>query len=93
MVKTDPITFATDEIGRYAVHVNANDVATMGAVPPAGSWPHYFCLRAGTDEALVRSVFESLRRAAGEIDVSLCGGHTEITSGSGPADRRRADAG
>ena len=29
VVKTDPITFATEEIGWYAVHVNANDVATM----------------------------------------------------------------
>src|SRR5512146_1794527 len=30
IAKTDPITFATDEIGWYAVHVNANDVAAMG---------------------------------------------------------------
>jgi len=27
VVATDPVTFATDHIGRYAVHVNANDVA------------------------------------------------------------------
>ena len=33
VAKTDPITFATAEIGWYAVNVNANDVATMGAVP------------------------------------------------------------
>jgi len=31
--KSDPITFATEEIGWYAVHVNANDIATTGAVP------------------------------------------------------------
>ena len=30
---TDPVTFATDEIGRYAVIVNANDVACSGAAP------------------------------------------------------------
>ena len=30
---SDPITFATDAIGRYAVAVNANDMATSGAVP------------------------------------------------------------
>ena len=80
VVKTDPITFATDEIGRYAVHVNANDVATMGAVP---RWFLATLLlpESRTDEALIRSVFESLRRAAGEIGVSLCGGHTEITAG------------
>ena len=33
VAKTDPITFATDEIGWYAVHVNANDVAAAGSVP------------------------------------------------------------
>ena len=80
VAKTDPITFATDEIGRYAVHVNANDIATMGAVP---RWFLATLLlpEGRTDEALVRSIFESLRRAAGEIDVSLCGGHTEVTAG------------
>ena len=30
---TDPITFATDRVGWYAVHVNANDVAVLGARP------------------------------------------------------------
>src|SRR3972149_6644830 len=33
VAKSDPITFATDEIGWYAVHVNANDIATTGASP------------------------------------------------------------
>jgi hydrogenase expression/formation protein HypE len=27
VLATEPVTFATDHIGRYAVHVNANDVA------------------------------------------------------------------
>src|SRR5213594_1758129 len=30
---TDPITFATDEMGWYALHVNANDLAVRGARP------------------------------------------------------------
>ena len=30
---TDPITFATDELGWYALHVNANDLAVRGARP------------------------------------------------------------
>jgi len=33
VVATDPITFATDQIGQYAVHINANDVAVLGARP------------------------------------------------------------
>ena len=42
IAKTDPITFATDAIGYYAVNVNANDVATSGGVPrwfPAAPYP------------------------------------------------------
>src|SRR2546428_7901457 len=30
---TDPITFATDDIGWYALQVNANDIAVRGARP------------------------------------------------------------
>ena len=33
VAKSAPLTFATDLIGWYAVQVNANDVACMGAVP------------------------------------------------------------
>ena len=33
VVKTDPVTFTAEDVGWYAVHINANDVATMGARP------------------------------------------------------------
>jgi len=33
VAKTDPITFTTHRIGWYAVNINANDIATMGATP------------------------------------------------------------
>ena len=33
VAKSDPVTFATDSIGWYAVQVNANDVACTGGVP------------------------------------------------------------
>ncbi len=33
VAKSDPITFATDEIGFYAVNVCANDLAVTGATP------------------------------------------------------------
>src|SRR4030065_206429 len=31
VLKTDPVTYASDMIGWYAVNINANDVATRGA--------------------------------------------------------------
>jgi thiamin-phosphate kinase len=77
---SDPITFASDEIGWYAVHVNANDVATAGAEP---RWFLATLLlpEGRTDEALVENVFLQLRRACAEVGASLIGGHTEITHG------------
>lgn len=78
VAKTDPITFATDEIGYYAIHVNANDIATMGAVP---RWylPTVLMPEETTDED-VTGVFQSIQDAAAELGITICGGHTEITS-------------
>ncbi len=77
---TDPITFTTDRLGWYAVHVNANDVATMGARP---RWFQATLLlpEDGSDHALVEGIFADLLRACSELDVSLIGGHTEVTGG------------
>lgn len=78
IAKTDPITFATDEIGFYAVNVNANDVATSGGVP---RWFLATLLlpEEATDEALVRSIFGQIDAACRELGISLVGGHTEVT--------------
>jgi hydrogenase maturation factor len=78
IAKTDPITFVTDEIGTYALAINANDLAAMGAVPrwflatvllPVGA----------TTATRVARVFSHLRSACRSLNISLCGGHTEIT--------------
>ena len=80
VAKTDPITFATDEIGWYAVNVNANDVACCGAVP---KWFLATLLlpEQRTDPALVERVFAQIADACAALDVTLCGGHTEVTYG------------
>ncbi len=77
VLKSDPITFATDAIGQYAVLVNANDIATAGAAPrwflttllfPAGSTP-----------SMIWSVVRELKEFTRRWGITLCGGHTEIT--------------
>ena len=80
VAKTDPVTFATDQIGWYAVHVNANDVACCGATP---RWFLATLLlpEHGTTPHLVEAIFEQMDAACTELDVTLCGGHTEITHG------------
>jgi hydrogenase expression/formation protein HypE len=80
IAKSDPITFATDAIGYYAVTVNANDIATMGGTP---RWFLATLLlpEQGTTEALVREIFGQIRQACQELQITLIGGHTEITVG------------
>jgi hydrogenase maturation factor len=80
VAKTDPITFATDRAGSYVVHVNANDLATVGARP------RWFLLTAllpenRTDESLVRRLWDEVLSALHSIGCDLCGGHTEVTVG------------
>ncbi len=80
VTKSDPITFATDEIGWYAVHVNANDIACLGATP---RWFVATLLlpEGQTTYAQVETIFAQLANACAELDVTLIGGHTEITGG------------
>src|SRR3989454_6254441 len=77
---TDPITFATDELGWYALCVNANDLAVRGARP---LWFLATLLlpESGTSEARAESLFTELSEACAELDVALIGGHTEVTAG------------
>lgn len=77
VVKSDPITMVGDEIGAYALTINANDVATTGAVP---RWfLAAILLPPGTRPAQVRRIFGQLRDACRTLHVTLCGGHTEVT--------------
>jgi hydrogenase maturation factor len=76
----DPITFATDAIGYYAVTVNANDIAVMGGTP---RWFLATILlpESGTTPDLVRDIFAQIRQACDALDITLAGGHTEVTVG------------
>lgn len=80
VAKTDPITFTADEIGWYAVHVNANDVACCGAIP---RWFLAAILlpEQGTTADLVERIFSQISDACRQLGISFCGGHTEITHG------------
>ena len=80
VLKSDPITFASDELGYYLVQVNANAIATTGGVPrwllvtlllPAG--------RATT--AMAETVMEQIYGACRDMGVAVVGGHSEISDG------------
>jgi len=76
----DPITFATDDVAWYALQVNANDIAVRGARP---RWFLATLLlpEATTTDASVEALFAQLTEACDDLEVTLVGGHTEITHG------------
>ena len=79
VAKTDPITFATDEMGWYVVQVNANDLACLGAQP------RWFMLTTllpeGCDERLPELLADQVLGACAESGIAFVGGHTEVTLG------------
>ncbi len=80
IAKSDPITFVEHHIGRYAVHVNANDIACMGATP---LWFLMTLLlpEGRADEAMISRIWKEVENTCDDLDITICGGHTEITSG------------
>ena len=77
VAKSDPITFATDEIGWYAVHVNTNDIATAGAAP---CWfLATVLLPQSIEPPEIEHIFDQMRSACAAIGATIVGGHTEVT--------------
>jgi hydrogenase maturation factor len=78
VASTDPVTFTSEHIGYYAVNVNANDVATMGARP---RWfMATVLLPPGVGRRKLAHLFGEVDKACVDLGIRLCGGHTEITS-------------
>ena len=79
IAKSDPITFAADKVGWYAVQINANDVACTGGVP---RWflPTVLLPASATTHD-VRAIFADISDACRDMGVAIIGGHTEVTDG------------
>jgi len=78
VVKTDPITFTYHDIGWYVVNINANDIVCVGATP------HWFLLtlllpEEKSSKKLVEDIFNQVKSACRRLNISLVGGHTEVT--------------
>jgi hydrogenase expression/formation protein HypE len=78
IVKSDPITFVTPNPSYYAVAVNANDLACLGAIP-------YGCTATilappSFSPMDITAVQVELDKICKEMNIAIIGGHTEITS-------------
>ena len=80
VMKSDPITFVTEDIGWYAVQICSNDIATTGATP---RWFLTTLLlpEGKTTPDMVTRINEQVFQACRDKGISVVGGHTEITYG------------
>ncbi len=78
VAKSDPITFATDEIGFYAVNVCANDLAVTGATP-LFYLPTLLLPAATATSTMAAEIFHQIGQACQALAITVVGGHSEIT--------------
>ena len=80
VAKSDPITLASRDLGRYLVAVNANDIAVMGGKP---RWLLLtILLPPGHDAGRhFSTIMRHVQEACDEASIALIGGHSEVTDG------------
>lgn len=77
IVSTDPITGTKEDVGKLAVHITANDIASSGGeligimvtalLPPR------------TREAHIKNIMSDIETECAKLNMQVLGGHTEIT--------------
>lgn len=77
VMSTDPITGATKDIGKLAIHISCNDVASSGA-EPIGVLLTILAPPSTTEED-IEKIMRDAGQASEEINIEIMGGHTEIT--------------
>ena len=75
---TDPITGANENVGKLAVHINCNDIASSGG-EPIGILVTILAPTSSTLEE-INKVMNEIDEEAAKIGVEIIGGHTEVTS-------------
>lgn len=78
VLSTDPITGSVNDVGRLAVHISCNDVASCG-VEPLGLMVTILA-PAGTTVQELDRVMGQLCETAHSLNVDIIGGHTEVTT-------------
>ena len=77
VVSTDPITASVADVGRLAIHISCNDIASNG-IEPLGITLAVM-LPEGTTEEDIEGIMTQAGEASKLAGVEIIGGHTEIT--------------
>jgi len=78
LLTTDPITGAASEVGKLAIHISCNDIASNGAAPVAILLT--ILAPEGTTEEELKTIMTQAHEEATKLEVEIVGGHTEITN-------------
>lgn len=78
VISTDPITGTSNNIGRLAVNVNCNDIASCGVEPFALMVT--ILVPEGSMFQEIEKVMNDISNEAKRMRVEIIGGHTEVTS-------------
>lgn len=78
VVSTDPITGASKNIGKLAIHISANDVASNGAEPVGILLT--ILAPPNTTKQEIETIMIDASNTAKELNIDIIGGHTEITN-------------
>jgi len=79
IISADPVTGVVESIGRYAIIVSANDVATSGNRPQFAE--SVVLLPEGADAAFAKKIATQMHVEAKRLGINIVGGHTEVTPG------------
>lgn len=78
VLSTDPITGASKGIGKLAIHISCNDVASNGVEPIAILLTILAPESARLEE--IAQVLEEAKETAAQLNVEIIGGHTEVSA-------------
>lgn len=78
VLSTDPITGTAQDIGRLAIQITANDLASAGAEPVGVLLT--VLLPETVEEPELRHMMRQVEEACGAVNVQIMGGHTEVTA-------------
>ncbi len=77
VLSTDPITGTATDIGKLAIQINLNDLATTGAEPVGVLVT--MLLPPETEEPEIREILGQMEEQCARFRVQIMGGHTEVT--------------
>ncbi|SJZ34456.1 Hydrogenase maturation factor [Cetobacterium ceti] len=77
-LSTDPITGSNNGIGKLAININCNDIATQGVAPMGLMITILAPPKTTRDE--IGKIMEEIQEECSSLNVTVLGGHTEITN-------------